>query len=322
MKQIRYAHYLKFLFPTIGLLILFFFFYRPNNINPNISIWDYEGFSITKFCSLLVGMILLFDGLYLFYKNNSIQFRSHKLFIPSFKLIIPYHEVSHVTNAYRIYTLHTSKGDFNIVNLFVKNQREIEKMMFEELKFKQVKKSKGRLYLYLATMLFAILGMIIFQFWKPGEQKLKTFLPLKKIETTQIEGTIKNKGTISFYEMEERGRWTSVSFHGGLKEFPNIYFKYEYDGLGYSLPDNIVNITNADSEKMAASNLERTKTQRLLKGTKVKLKIRTKDYEDLLSYLASGEHLIKKEKFDTRRSVRIYELSVDDVIVLQKFGLE
>ena len=320
---------MKFLNPGIGLSLLFvhYYIYYFRVSHPNISNWDYEGFTIGHTSGLFIGLVILVEGLYLLYKNDTLKFGEKELIIPKNNLTIPYHEINQVSNFHSIYTLHTSKGDFNIVNMFIKNQNEVQKMLFEELKFKQVKKSKVRFYLYLVALLIPLITILTFSSWREGEQKLKTFLPLKKIETTQIEGTIKNGASVSLNETEGRGTFTSVGLHGGLVEFPNIYFRNS--GVGFSiLADHIVNITDIEPEKREALNLKYNngikskKMQWFPEGTKVKLKIRTKDYEDLKSYMATGEHLINKEGDFLRRTIRFYELSINDEIIIQKFGLK
>ena len=157
---------------------------------------------------------------------------------------------------------------------------------------------------------------------------LKYHLPLKEIETTQIEGTIagSNISIISLSKHVNNNQELPGIYIDELAEFPNITFGY----ANRQFRDKIVNIPNTNPEKVAERNkrqqgkFETLKIAELPVGTKIKLRVRTNELGALNEFMKSGEHLIelRKGEYDQRRSIKFYELSIDDKIIFQKFGLK
>ncbi len=176
-------------------------------------------------------------------------------------------------------------------------------------------------------VLIAIIGSLVLNI--AFGSMFKYNLPLKKIETVEIEATLKkevkmrvNKWSKDFDNIKT----ASVSFNNDLVEYPNIYFQYP---PFFKLKDNVINITNIDPEGVERANARSSKIETISKsslptGTKVKLKLRTDAHKALVNYMESGAHLeeLPQGGHDRRRWVNFYELSVNDEITVQKYGLK
>ncbi len=166
-----------------------------------------------------------------------------------------------------------------------------------------LKRNPKTQYSILVFMLFFGIGGLIMVLSK---NDFKYQLPLKKIETTQIEGTLKRSAKFT------NNIKTSMIFAsiGELKEFPNITFDLPWD---LYLKSEMVNIPWNESDKITYPE-----------GSKVKLKIRTDDYQQLMALIESGENLktLPTGKLDRRRIVSFYEFEINDEVIIRKFGIK
>ena len=315
---------MKYFNPIIGLII--FILGLKGLPSGNMSIWDYEGFSLIKISLFLIGILFFLDGIYTLLKYNIIEFKEEAMIINSSNnLEVPYTSVNQVDCSKFHLTLKTTEGNFYIPNIVVHNRLELEELLFEKLKLKKVQKNSWMPVGYLGLIFLLLMIPVFLKEHSPNHQKIKSFLPLKKIETTQIEGTVVRRADFTSGR-NESGLVGSLSFGGmGLEEFPNIYFRY-YNGSFSPLKDKIINIKNSDAQKVEELNKKykgkSEKFHRFPKGTKVKIKIRIKDYEDLKEFMKSEDYLTNnRENFNLRNSIKIYEFAVNDEVILQKIGL-
>lgn len=324
IRQIDYG-LRRYLIPLLGLFIIvlscFSLFGREK-----LPLLDYEGFSVYDSLAFIVGVFFILLGLYQFFKDDRIVFGENSFESSKKKVKVPYSEVNYITASNPISIIHTSKGDFSIVNAIVSNGPVIERFMRDELGFKLVKRSKLGSVL-LACLLGLIFGGSIFLDKNEAfSQRIANILPLKKIETTQIEGTLVMHSTVSLTKREKDSSLVPfISLHGGIEEYPGIMFNYEM----YGLASEIINIKAPLPEeshkkqrvKPGSSSDEVSYT--LVKGTKVKIKVRPDDLKRAEVFIADNKNRsLTDQPHNHDRFINFYELAVDDEIIVQKKGLQ
>jgi len=310
-EKIKYNRISKFIYLVLGASIIALGSILKLFRYSNMSLWDIEGFGKMNTPNLLIGIVIFLFGIYLRYRHNSITFSDSHLIINS--KAIDYSKVTHASISKLTSTIHTSEGDFDIVNLFVKNKGAI-KINLDKLNISQNNKKEysGIIFLFLIVPLLAVMTLPVLNpsFYK----SIVSVLPLTKIKTTQIGGTIDIKATIS---TDSKEKWSPlVSLYGGLKEYPNIRFNYASN-------DFLTN-TNVNLQELSSKEMENgRKVYRIDEGTKVNIKIRKKDFKKLTSYMLSPDYKNMDTKiFDIRRHIQFYELSINNKIIVGKENIE
>ncbi len=184
-------------------------------------------------------------------------------------------------------------------------------------------KGKKKIVLIL-IIVFVGFEIIISPRLKSGAENYKYYLPLNRIQTSEIIGTTTKHTSIWIndygpdHREDMKRHRPSVALHGGLKEYPNIYFDYPSELV---LKTEVENIRNKNPERMAEQQSERyqrtnkefpnyVKYTRLPEGTKVKLKIRSTDFNKINALN------------DSKSKVSFYELIVGKELLVRKFGIQ
>lgn len=314
---------------TLIILIIlfysFFYFILSDDIPNNYNFWDYEGFDLVYVILVFVTFSFLYNIIIFFLNRNRserIVFREDKLIVDRDNTIhIPYDEVTHFKTHVHRTTIHTKDQKFTLLNNRVKNLKDINNMMAKKLKLKHVDDIKGkRLNIFWNIFIVILVFSSSFSNGKVDAylESIKYYLPLQKIDTVTIEGILDSESSIYYYNRPKRKYSKQASTKFSLEAYPNIHFQYQNNNRRHHLKDEIINLRTDDYDK--DKNLE--KKHHLAAGSKIKIKIRPSDYENLQFYINSGQHLKKENKRDPQRKITFYELSVNDEILLQKFGIK
>lgn len=308
MLQLHYRTYTKYTNLFLGLFFILLFVIKIFRLPGNVSILDYEGFDISILCTLALGILSLLYWLYQVKKNDVIHFIENGFTVEKLGLEIPYNQVQEITKNWWSTTLRTNRGDFTIVHYLVYNHKALHYKFTEVLGFILNRKALGWGAAVFVLMIVTVLFMFFALLDRSFDEKAANFLPLKKIETTQIEGTIDAKAILSY--KEGSGGQLAISIPGGLVEYPDVNFLYNT-----KLKNKVFNTENIDR------SIRKEDIYILPEGTIVKLRLRIADYEKMKQYLARDKDM-DDDAYDHRAYFEFYELIVGDEVLAQKVGLD
>lgn len=235
-KQLEYSLARKLMLPLFGLIIILTHFSISGR--RRLPLWDYEGFSFFDLTLYLVGITSIVFWFYQLYKDDRIVFGENEFRSRKKNDVVPYSVVSYLVSSGRLYEIQTKRGNYFIANGMISNAQEMERFMTNDLGFKLVRKSKiGVVLLYCGFILLFMISVFIDSKFALSQRR-SNHLPLKRIETAQIEGTLVLHASVVLEEQEDGStKRTYVFLHGGLKEYPGILFDYHSSGLGDEIMD-------------------------------------------------------------------------------------
>ncbi len=294
MKIIYRSKWLRNIFGTLFVVLGIALFYEKG-----LSVFDYENFDIIQIAFLVYMPKYLYD----YFLSSKFDLTTDGIKIKKPEAItIPYDRISGVSYFNSYMNVKTKDDKSYRFPLFsIENNDEIKKFLLKE---KQIPKLSAwssfsiQMIVYYGLLMLISLMLICKMTGKGNE--FKSMLPLLPVEVDEIEGRLSKDTKIRIYVHEERGVF-NVFAKLALVEFPEVVFKYPYREK--NLRNKVLFYENHETK--------------IETGTEVKIKIRTKDYKNLMSSKANGfKHSNIKEK------ITFYSLELDDMVVLEKEHLK